>query len=533
MKFLKNYWSVMLSILIVLIISIMFCVVKQGFFLDEIYSFGLANSSNGPFLKSLFNNNFNDVIVTQSDLVNYLTVNDETGLNINGIIYNQQCDVHPPLFYFFINVFSFIFKGALNKWAGLTLNILLFVGTLILIYLLIWKTTHDKFTGILAILFYGLSTIGLNTVIYIRMYMMLTFLSCLLSYEIVLYLINRKKIMFPIIGSTILLGLLTQYCFLFFAFFSCLILFIVMTYNVKRKTEKLSYLLLFLLFSIASVLIFVLIWPVVFEHLGNSGRIVSNYSFLNKLFSLKIVSTLYGITKQCIREFLVQVALAILAILIVIINRKKIKIYLSHYINVFSMLIIIPAILSYLVVASTAPYNHARYVYNLMPYFAILASLIVSIAYKSINKNKKSYAIGFFLFVIVISFMNVSFKMKPQTYNDERIQNEEMLLQFTDKNTPIVYLDDNSVPAPTSDIPKLLHFDEFAVTSNIGSKFLNDYLSKYNSEEVIVFIDRYKTYKEDEDLNKVVNTMKEDYGYKFDNKLFKHGLSECIVLSKN
>lgn len=68
----RVYLIIVLIILVYCIICMFYAHKKSGFFLDEIYSYGLSNSHYAPFLRDVKNGNITDKILLRNELLNYV-----------------------------------------------------------------------------------------------------------------------------------------------------------------------------------------------------------------------------------------------------------------------------------------------------------------------------------------------------------------------------------------------------------------------------------------------------------------------------
>lgn len=100
-----------LIILVQVLFMLWYCNMKSGYFVDEIWSYGLSNSyyhaqiwEDGALDKTEINPQmFND----------YLVVNEGEEFSYGSVIYNQTHDSHPPLFYMVLHTVSSFFRGHL------------------------------------------------------------------------------------------------------------------------------------------------------------------------------------------------------------------------------------------------------------------------------------------------------------------------------------------------------------------------------------------------------------------------------------
>ena len=77
---------------------------KQGYFVDELWSYGLANSYYHPDVG--WNGALQKGWVTGNYFHDYLRVLPDQRFAYGSVIYNQVYDYHPPLFYMVLHTIS-------------------------------------------------------------------------------------------------------------------------------------------------------------------------------------------------------------------------------------------------------------------------------------------------------------------------------------------------------------------------------------------------------------------------------------------
>lgn len=92
----KKYWAVALMFLIVTAVCFMFCCRKSGMFIDEIYTYGLSNSSYAPYITDVKGGNAIGQVISREELFDYVAVTGGEGFDFGSVYYNQAMDVHPP-----------------------------------------------------------------------------------------------------------------------------------------------------------------------------------------------------------------------------------------------------------------------------------------------------------------------------------------------------------------------------------------------------------------------------------------------------
>lgn len=278
----KSIQKILTSYLLFFIILVnAVCVVyyfaqKQDFHVDEMFSFGPANSRTGPFLFEGVDAYFNDYkhsaydnIHTGKDFHDYIAVSNEHTFDYENVLNNVQKDVHPPLYFLVLHTICSFFPDVFSKWLGLPINLLALIITLLFVYKISQKVFKDSKISYLSVIFFGFSLVTLSIAVYIRSYMLQMCLSSWLFWEN-LKLLEKNKFdgkIFVSIFVAALLGYLTHYYLLVNTFFlsavTCFIL-------LKNKNFKLLWQYVLLMF--ASVISFFVVYPLAIYALLHSQR---------------------------------------------------------------------------------------------------------------------------------------------------------------------------------------------------------------------------------------------------------------------
>lgn len=190
---------------------------KAYLHMDEAYSYGLSNYAQIEIQDNAdFYNQWHDGEYYEE----YLRVDEEERGNLTPVYENQKNDVHPPLFYLLLRLGMEIIPGHFSKWVGLTLNIVIFAINTVFLYLIIEKLTRGsqasfaKMVALTSVL--AVSVAAVDTVMYIRMYCLLTLFVTITVY-LHIRLLEKAKVDYlldGLIAVVVLLGVLTQYYYL-------------------------------------------------------------------------------------------------------------------------------------------------------------------------------------------------------------------------------------------------------------------------------------------------------------------------------
>lgn len=306
---------------------------KEGYFVDELYTYGLANDTSGD----VFFNAKEDYLYSwhnYGDVIDYLTVepNSDFVMSLNNVYNNQSKDVHPPFYYFLINRVSSLRPGSYTKWIGISLNMLFFCVTQIFVYLISFKILKKEWLSLVPVTVYGFSLGAVNVVLLIRMYMMLTMFGSIFMYLLISFIEKvmcydlddnqmKDKTISVLIGLYIVTcaGMLTQYYFVIYAFFACAItgLLLIIKKHFKALLALASVVLLGLL---NAILIFIPMLTHIFYG-GRGQESINNISRSGFIFIIRFVTALINaqLFSGCV---LVLIAIMVLVLLIRMIRLK-------------------------------------------------------------------------------------------------------------------------------------------------------------------------------------------------------------------
>lgn len=434
MKKLSVYWLFILIIQIIVIV--IFANNKNNFFVDEIYSFAFANSY---YMPTYLNSDYYNVMLNEEFWHNILTVQEFERFDIKSVIYNIQTDVHPPLYYIILHMISSFFPDILSKWIGIIPNIVFFIINQVLILAIskkIFKNIDfekNKIFILLPCIFYGFSLGTINSVLFIRMYMLLSLWSILLLYlNIRLFEnINNKqdiKNILVAIFLTIVLGILTQYIYIIYAgliFIGYTIFFIKNKYYNEWKK--------YLLTNIFSIITTYLIYPkMLMQLMGNNSvkDITNQKSIIDNVIAFK--GFLVILSNEFFGGVLITGILCFILLILVyfVIKNKKIL-----NINKHIVLSIVISICFVIIISKVAPYVMNRYLFIIYPLISIAFITVLYNLFSQILLKKKHIIV---LFLILIISINISsYRFNNITYKDDDYIKIENII---DKNDEFIFV---------------------------------------------------------------------------------------------
>lgn len=395
---------------------------KNGYHVDEIYSYGLSNSEYLPFMHfgehdydvkdwmmeygagesfgQMFHNLVNDFrilkehdfnfynspiyrdyLVAQAnsadtktttwvsgeDYLHYVAVSPDNTFNYASVYYNQRGDVHPPLFYMLLHTICSIFQGSFSKWFGLAINMIFMLLTMRVLYMLCKEFCGGKLLATAVLAMYGLSSGFMSTAMFIRMYSILTFFvvtSCYLHLQLAANDFQlKKKECFKLAGVT-LLGFLTHYYFVIYAIGTAVVFTVWMI--IKKQLKSVVR---YIATLAGSAVLGICVWPFAIKHVffGYRGQ-GSLQAFLQiEAYLIRIKLMLQQIFGPMLdgKWWLLLLAILLAAVATMITRTKSIS--LGRV-----CMITIPITFYIVAVAQIVPFYTDRYVMCAYPFVCII-----------------------------------------------------------------------------------------------------------------------------------------------------------------
>lgn len=532
-------------LLISMIGMIVFGFRKQGYHVDELYSYGLSNSEYLPFMhfgesgydvadwmhdygcgsdiiefagnlikdfKILKANNFDfksseiyrNYLIAQAnssdtttttwvsgqDFSDYLTAGDGTRFNLFSVYYNQRGDVHPPLFYLFLNFTCSLFPGQFSKWFGIVNNMIFMLATLIVLFFTCKKHLKNDTCTLLMCAVFGFSGACMSTVVFLRMYALFTFW-IVLCLKVHLDLADNdyslKGLRAGLVIS-VLFGYMTHYYFVIYIICLAIITGIVMLIKKKWK-NALSYILTLAITGIGGICI----WPFSIKHVFLSYRGTGTLSSLSSGFYFIKVRLVWESVCELMFDGLsylplILIAAGLLSLLIPVFMKKDCATECDMKSKIIApviklLMVFFPAIVYLLIVSQIVPYYTDRYFMPIFPIimFAVLGSIFLIVhnfSYlaekyltgKNISRTSEKFRSRFVfigdLIGAALLFLTCTFFIHGSGYLYAGGQETAIVPEHT---ACVYVLPDNSWNASNADLNVLAQCDDVAVVyeSNI------------------------------------------------------------------
>ena len=443
-------FKIMLIITIVLqlAVALCFCMQKQGFHYDENYSYYSSNVTYGL-------NPPDGDWLSGSTITEEFCITPGMGFNFPLVAQMQSFDVHPPVYYFLLNIICSLSSGIFSKWQGLILNLIFFVISELLIIAIANKVGNkNKAITWFSLALFGFSPAIISGITFIRMYMLLTS-ECMALILLHMNMLTDIKnsgslsrfIKYLIqIAVTVYIGFLTHYYFAVFAFFVAA--FTTLYLFFSKNTRKTSY--IYAITVIAGLLSAVLSYPASLRHIFRGYR---GTEAMGAFFDMNNLSDRMGLFVGLIDDYVLNRTFYIL-LLIILLAYVQVR-FMNKRVspNLCFGLSFITAVGYFAIVMKTALMNYEEAVRYEMPIYGLLIILIVVSLYSLIintspvtEGNSRGGQVQRLLFGVILAITlvmqvkglydgNVLF-LYPEEKNEKEFATEH-------KDDVIIYVYDN------------------------------------------------------------------------------------------
>lgn len=346
---------------------------KEGYFVDELWSYGLANSAEYPHVYST--PDWDQKWQYPEYFTDYIEVERNEQFNYRTVIYNQTQDNHPPFFYLILHTICSFFPGTFSKWYGIIPNMVYYAVTGVFLYLLSQKLSKDHNVAFVITLAWACSVGAVSCVVYIRMYMLMTmWLSILLYlYAKIWETCSLDFHTYAWIALVTFLGYMTHYYFYIAVFLAggTFVLLLLCDCNRWKLLRK------FVVSNVLSLVAVFLSFPISFEKIFglDTDRGVQAYDALrgHENFGGKLRAYIAILGQQVFGNYLMEFVVLLFFVLICCLIWKKES--LGWVKKRQTLFLIVPVAMSvgYMALVSMiAPYQVDRYVFCIYPFILMV-----------------------------------------------------------------------------------------------------------------------------------------------------------------
>ena len=419
-------------LVVLIIIQTVFYVIigcqKQYLHIDEAYSYGLANYDR---VEIQDNEDFYDTWHTKAYYQDYLSVQEDEMGDYTPVYENQKNDVHPPLYYLLLRIAMECHMNQFSKWTGIIINIVLYAGITICMYLILQKLLKQPQLAMVLAFVSSMTLASLSNVVYIRMYTLSTLTILVTTYLHMRWWENKSTKCLVAIGISVLAGILTHYYYLFFMA-SLYVLFVI---KLRKERKWIGY---YTVTVLLAGLLSLMIFPYSIQHMffGYRGQGVIN--------SLKNVPELFGsfwvhignLNYYAFNGLLGCIAIALVGIILYKKIDRKSDVAFTKREKELLQILYVPAIFYFLMAAMGSPWRVLRYI---VPVCGLLFVIVIYCLYKQL-RTVVSEKMSYILFMILFGLMIITpciFHMEPELLYRDR---KEIVQTVTDKHDiPTIY----------------------------------------------------------------------------------------------
>ena len=440
-KWMKEYKWQIVAILFALTVMSVFVSRKEGYHMDEVLSFEFSNAEYTPWIvpwqpegrfatfvyqeietgdfwettwnwirytldywingEDSFAYNYEGNVYVQSvwisreEFQELVMTGPKDRFNLVSVYYNEIRDSHPPLFYMCLHLVCSVCPGIMAPWMGAIVNMTAMVICCIFLIKIGILLTGDKKAGTLAVLLYCLSTGGIETVVLIRMYCMLT---CVCVISLYLHLKKWQSSDWRISNKLLILmtvcGFWTQYYFVFYA-----ILMAVVTVLGLMLIGKGKHALYYIRSMIIAAAIGLCTFPYAVSDVleGSVGRdVVGNLlgslqEFAERLgeFGSMLSSGICGGSFGTILLVFLFGAAVLLGLLI---KEKREKLTKDRLVQ--GAMVVLPAAGYFLITARISPFYADRYIMPTYAFAALTFALLLEWCRRCLTDFSEKYHLG-------------------------------------------------------------------------------------------------------------------------------------------
>ena len=480
MKIKKERIALIVILIIQIIVYVFLGCKKTYLHMDEAYSIGLTNYDK---IEISQNEDFYNTWHTKEYYEDYISVNEDEQFDFKPVYENQKNDVHPPFYYLLLRLAYNLNIDKFSKWPGIILNIIILVLSNILVYKILEKIAKNTKLSLAICFVNGLVLASLESVMYIRMYALNALLLLSIAY---IHLINFRKEKIDVknyiaMGTLALVSSLTHYYNVLYIF----VIAILYCINYIRKKQYKNIVKYIITMGIAAIMSLI-IFPYSIQHIfmGYRGQgaldSLSQASKMLESFARYVYIADINIFNGTL--WIMLIALSILIIFKLIKNRK-ITLRLE---NTELLLITMPAIIYFIVVALVSPYMEIRYIIPVCPFIFIF---VIYELCRIINKVfvKESVEI---IFTIILAFILLMPIFTKANINNLYLQHEEIVKQFDEQyhSIPTIYLFNTNQNRFLDDIYLFARIDESYILDikDANKEKIEEILQNKNVENGII-----------------------------------------------
>ena len=408
-----------------------FCIQKQGFHYDEYYSYYSSNVTYGLVPSDGEWKNTDEI---RSEFM----VEKGNGFQYGRVIQMQTYDVHPPFYYLILHTICSLTPDTFSKWQGLSINLVFYLLSIILLSKIAGAiTNNNRMIQIASCLLYGFAPAVISGVVFIRMYMMLTFF-CKLFFYLHCRMLRKERMTAGFYIQVLLytfLGFMTHYYFLVFLFFISAFIFL-WALSQKKIKSAFAY-----AGSVAvGGILGIILYPACLSHIfsGYRGTEAKDAFFTLSNFGDRI-SFFGGLINDDLFGGLMYFLLLLLILLMITVQFQKKRLFEGT--KTEHLLLLFTVVGYFLIVAKTALMNAEEAIRYEMPIYGLIILLSLLALHSLFKKLQiipyKGVVIVCTLLILMAQIAGLCGNRVCFLFKENK---DNVLWAEEQKDTPVVYL---------------------------------------------------------------------------------------------
>lgn len=385
------------SVLYILFLIVMIVVLslKANLHVDEVFTYGLSNHMGGTQVTIEDGRTYSP---EENPLNDYMKVQMGQILEFGNVWENQKNDVHPPLYYSLVHFVSSFFPNEFSIWFAGIVNIIFGELSLFMFRRVCSQlSSSKKILSVMTFMFIFSAGILMN-ISFLRMYVMAMFWVLQLTWLILDHMNgNKSKWLYPAMFATAVAGALTHYYCIVYTVAISVVYCLYLLFKRKNWKVFLKYAMTMSLAAGCALVVF----PAMLDHLfsgyrgsqaisslsTSTGYLQNLYTFLD-LFNIQIFGGFMWI-------------FGLAAISLGLFSSAEVK---WESISWKWMVILIPAMAYFLLIAKVAPYQTDRYMFPIYPLIMILVLIPVLSFLENRFSGKNAMVISCCLGAVIAGF---------------------------------------------------------------------------------------------------------------------------------
>ncbi|MCD8038359.1 MAG: hypothetical protein LUE96_04670 [Lachnospiraceae bacterium] len=407
---------------------------KDDYETDEIFTYGLSNHqyADTTEMRVVEGQKYEPAGTAWYD---YMVVQPGEGFDYANVWKKQAEDVHPVLYYAIVHTISSFFPGQFSRWFAGIVNLIFFVMTLYVVRKIVYELTRDNRAVLAASVCFSLCGGNVVALGLFRMYIMAMFFVTLLTWLLMrFYKEGADKRLCLQLGIASVLGALTHYYVTVYLVLACVVCGFLLP--AKKKRRAFARLAGCMAAAAAGA---VLIFPAMLRHFFVSDRGKQSVEGLVENSIQTYVDDLhdYGefINDYIFGGILWLILLALAALLMM----KRIRLPEQRLPVEEGLILIVPSILYFLLIARIAVYNTDRYI---QPIYGVVAAAGICGLYLIIHSLTQGRMANLLMLAAVVGMVVSSwFNAKLISLGDDAADGEEPI-DYAEYDALYVYHDE-------------------------------------------------------------------------------------------